>query len=484
MQKTIILLALLAHGNVNAQDFSEKYFNILNKIGYGVTNESLKNVKKEGVENWVLNQVINSEKYDDNFIKNKYKNDLSYTNDDISKDLKKIYTDLEKSKYDYSNQDYRDFFLKKRNTLLSRRIDYDLFSENRVKSMMTNFWLNHFYIYLPDGFALPMYQADYENNIRSKSMGSFKNLLSYVVHSPSMLLYLNNNINIFYKKENVLELNENYARELLELHTMGVNSGYSQEDIIELGKLLTGHSIIFSDKFYNDSNNYNDFYNHTKNNYQDPKINGFYAFYPEYHLEGNKHILGKTYSGDKQLENFINDIAMNEKTVSYIVNKIATYFLSAPPSNNLLEDMKKAYIKNNSEIKPVLLVLFKSKDWKNSLNTLNYKKDLYHYSVSTINNIYSLDKNKRYDFSSINDYLFSNSSSPYSKKSPNGFSVLAEKESTINNTLNNINYALLLSNKNLFNQQYDYKKISYFFVDIRNNNDIFNLIMSKNNLNK
>ncbi len=129
-----------------------------------------------------------------------------------------------------------------------------VYSERQLEEVMTNFWSNHFNIYLRKNGEMPWYLATYERDvIRPHAMGRFEDLLVAVAHSPAMLVYLDNQQSIGPhsvaamrasanggQKKSAPGLNENYARELMELHTLGVNGGYSQQDVVELAKVLTG----------------------------------------------------------------------------------------------------------------------------------------------------------------------------------------------------------------------------------------------------
>ena len=131
------------------------------------------------------------------------------------------------------------------------------YSERQLDEVMTNFWSNHFNIYLRKNGEMPWYLADYERDvIRPRAMGRFEDLLVAVAHSPAMLVYLDNQQSIGPhsiaamrasanpdQKKAAAGLNENYARELMELHTLGVNGGYTQRDVVEMAKVLTGWGV-------------------------------------------------------------------------------------------------------------------------------------------------------------------------------------------------------------------------------------------------
>ncbi len=112
----------------------------------------------------------------------------------------------------------------------------DLYSKNQLQQLTTWFWLNHFNVYFPKA-DIRVYLADYEDTVRAHALGKFRDLLAATMHHPAMLLYLDNAQNADKR------INENYARELMELHTLGVDGGYTQKDVQELARILTGLGI-------------------------------------------------------------------------------------------------------------------------------------------------------------------------------------------------------------------------------------------------
>ena len=146
--------------------------------------------------------------------------------------------------------------------LIAQRLTRDIYSNAQLQEVMTDFWLNHFNVYLRKNEATPYYLVSYERDvIRPLALGKFEDLLEATAHSPAMLLYLDNASSIGphsigrgarkddacapprAKKKTPEGLNENYARELMELHTLGVNGGYTQADVTQVARILTGWTI-------------------------------------------------------------------------------------------------------------------------------------------------------------------------------------------------------------------------------------------------
>jgi uncharacterized protein (DUF1800 family) len=169
--------------------------------------------------------------------------------------------------------------------LMAQRLARDVYSSAQLQEVMTDFWLNHFNVYLRKNEQMPYYLVSYERDvIRPLALGKFEDLLEAVAHSPAMLLYLDNAESIGpdslaaqrakfagFRRPNQNKapegLNENYARELMELHTLGVNGGYTQADVIQVARVLTGWTV------------------------DQPQRGGGFLFAPNRHEPGSKKVL-------------------------------------------------------------------------------------------------------------------------------------------------------------------------------------------------
>ena len=146
--------------------------------------------------------------------------------------------------------------------LAAQRLTRDIYSSAQLQEVMTDFWLNHFNVYLRKNEETPYYLVSYERDvIRPLALGKFEDLLEATAHSPAMLLYLDNSSsmgpdspaaerkktkaahNPDTKRKAPEGLNENYARELMELHTLGVQGGYTQADVTQVARILTGWTV-------------------------------------------------------------------------------------------------------------------------------------------------------------------------------------------------------------------------------------------------
>jgi uncharacterized protein (DUF1800 family) len=239
-----------------------------------------------------------------------------------------------------------------------------VYSERQLDEVMTQFWSNHFNIYLRKNGEMPWYLANYERDvIRPHAMGKFEDLLVAVAHSPAMLVYLDNQQSIgphsvaamrasanAGQKKSAPGLNENYARELMELHTLGVNGGYTQQDVVEVAKVLTGWGTETKQQGY-----------------------GFefgFEFNGRRHEPGDKVVLGHTIQengtgehGEGEGMEVLHLLAMSPATARFLSTKLATEFVSDTPSKSLVDRMTKTYLKTHGEIGQVLRTMFHSPEF-------------------------------------------------------------------------------------------------------------------------
>ncbi len=246
------------------------------------------------------------------------------------------------------------------------------YSERQLEEVMTDFWFNHFNIFIgkgPDRYLTTAYERDV---IRPHAMGKFKDLLVATAKSPAMLWYLDNWDSVgpdsqfaLYGPERLERagryarrpqaqqriqkikqqmpkgLNENYARELMELHTLGVDGGYTQHDVTEVAKVFTGWTI------------------------KEPRRGGGYEFDERRHEPGPKFVLGKTIknNGEKEGMQVLEMLAKNPATAHFICKKLAIRFVSDEPPQALVDSMAKTYLKTDGDITEVLRTLFHSKEF-------------------------------------------------------------------------------------------------------------------------
>ncbi|MGN6322695.1 MAG: DUF1800 domain-containing protein [Dyella sp.] len=224
-----------------------------------------------------------------------------------------------------------------------------IYGPNQLKEQLVWFWLNHFSVYAGKG-RVRWELADYEQNaIRAHALGKFRDLMMATLQSPAMLEFLDNAQNA---KGHV---NENYARELMELHTLGVNAGYTQQDVQQLALILTGVGIVPVD---GKPQNFN------------PKMaplvvrDGMFEFNPQRHDFSDKLLLGKTIkgSGYDEVKQAVDLIVRQPACAQFVSRKLAQYFVTDNPPPALVNKMAHTFQRTDGDIAQVVRVMFESRD--------------------------------------------------------------------------------------------------------------------------
>jgi uncharacterized protein (DUF1800 family) len=204
-----------------------------------------------------------------------------------------------------------------------------LYSKRQLYEVMVEFWNDHFNIFTEKGNCFYLKTVDDRDVIRKHALGSFRDLAWASSHSPAMMIYLDNQAN---EKG---EPNENYARELMELHTLGVNGGYTQQDVMELARCLTGWNV--KEHFWL----------------------GDFVFKEDLHDTGTKKVLGMTIenAGIKEAEQVIEMLVAHPSTARFISTKLARRFVGDEPPQEIIEKAAQTFIQTKGDIKSVLRVI-------------------------------------------------------------------------------------------------------------------------------
>lgn len=228
-------------------------------------------------------------------------------------------------------------------------------SERQLFEVMVNFWENHFSVFANKGPQERLFLTAYDRDvIRPRAMGKFRDLLGAVAQSPAMLFYLDNWQSQADSMHPTLAraptfgrggrgrgmaaptalrqrrgLNENYARELMELHTMGVDGGYTQHDVIEVARALTGWTIAMGQ-------------------------GGGFIFRPEFHDAGEKIVLGHRLAagrGEEDGANVLDIVAYHPSTATFITTKLARHFISDEPPKALIDRCAAVFTQTDGDIR-------------------------------------------------------------------------------------------------------------------------------------
>ena len=248
----------------------------------------------------------------------------------------------------------------------------DLYSKNQLKEQLTWFWLNHFNVSQTKS-EIRAFVGDYEETaIRPHVLGKFRDLLTATVFHPAMLLYLDNAQNA------AGHINENYAREIMELHTMGVGSGYTQKDVQELARILTGVGVNTSGKQPNVKPALQPQY----------RAGNLFEFNPNRHDYGDKIFLGRPIKGEglAEVAEAIAILSVEPATAHHIGEQLAQFFCCDAPPDALVDAMAATFRDTDGDIAAVLQTMFGAPEFKASLGAKF--KDPVHFTVSALRAAY------------------------------------------------------------------------------------------------
>ena len=328
-----------------------------------------------------------------------------------------------------------------------------IYSERQLQEVMTDFWFNHFNVFIGKGadrYLLTSYERDV---IRPHAMGKFEDLLVATAQSPAMLFYLDNWLSVGpnseiangipkrnrrrsrYRPPVVKQakgrrsgLNENYGRELMELHTLGVNGGYTQKDVTEVARVFTGWTL------------------------KQPKQGGF-TFEERMHEPGDKIVLGHRIksNGEKEGREVLHLLARHPSTAKFICAKLATRFVSDNPSPALVDRMAQTFLKKKGDIGEVLKTLFHSPEF--------WAPDAYRAKVKTplefiVSAVRANGANVT-DAMPLARQLQNMGMTLYGMQPPTGYSMKADAWVNSSALLGRMNFALTLTSGKLKGVQLD-----------------------------
>jgi uncharacterized protein (DUF1800 family) len=351
----------------------EQVDHAISRLTYGARPGDIERVKEVGLERWIALQ-LSPERLDD-----KVTDSLLARYSALDAETSELVSTFRQVQQERRQQQRADSMRPDTNAALMRRVmnnteaRRDLqqsvnqvataklvratVSERQLYEQMVDFWQNHFSVFSGKG-QTRLYIPEYDRDIiRPRAMGKFRDLLGAVAKSPAMLFYLDNAQSVADSGRNTLArgvgvgarrqqarrgrgLNENYARELMELHTLGVDGGYTQQDVVEVARALTGWSI-------------------------DPQT-GSFVFRPFAHDADEKIILGQKFPGGRGIEEgerVLDILASHPSTARYITRKLAVRFVSdsAPPA--LVDRCSDEFKRTDGDIRMTLRCIVSSPEF-------------------------------------------------------------------------------------------------------------------------
>jgi len=276
-----------------------------------------------------------------------------------------------------------------------------IYGPRQLQEVMTAFWFNHFNVFAGKGLDYIWTGSFEEIAIRPHTMGRFRDLLGATARHPAMLFYLDNWQNTAPKsagaKGKFEGINENYARELMELHTLGVNGGYTQQDVIALARILTGWGLPRGrdQQPRNPERNAGAFgmfgpIRRRRFNGGDgrrvPVDPSFFYFDADRHDFGDKIFLGHEIrgSGIEEGEQALDILARHPATARHVSYQLAQYFVSDDPPDTLVQRMAQRYAQTDGDIREVLTTIFTSPEFWNQRAYAAKFKSPYEYVVSCV----------------------------------------------------------------------------------------------------
>jgi uncharacterized protein (DUF1800 family) len=233
--------------------------------------------------------------------------------------------------------------------LLESKLLRAIESNRQLAEELDDFWFNHFNVFYEKGadrFLIPEYERD---AIRPNVLGKFRDLLEATAKSPAMLFYLDNfqsvkaDLDANNKNRKVKRgLNENYGRELMELHTLGVNGGYTQQDVTEVARCFTGWTIL------------------------EPRKGGGFFYNDKLHDKGEKVVLGHVIpagGGMDDGEKVLDILATHPSTAHFISKELAQRFVADNPPDSLVESMAQTFLASGGDIREVMKTMLDSKEF-------------------------------------------------------------------------------------------------------------------------
>jgi uncharacterized protein (DUF1800 family) len=343
---SLVALAQALPAQQPALTARDSAFHALNRLGYGPRPGEVERVASLGVMTWIERQLSPERIADDRLAR--VERDFEILGYDRG-DLAGMYAQARRERRREKLGDGADTVaagravgpLEQRGRRLAGEfadlaVARAVVSERQLYEVMVDFWTNHFNVYVAKGadrFLAPDY---IEHTIRPHAMGKFADLLIATAQSPAMLFYLDN------WRSTAQGRNENYARELLELHTLGVDGGYTQRDVIEVARIFTGWGI------------------------QSPRRGAGFEFHARAHDAGEKQVLGVRFPSGHGMDEgirLLKLLASHPATMHHVSRQLCQRFVSDDPPDGCVDDAVAAWKRTDGDVREVLRAIVRGADF-------------------------------------------------------------------------------------------------------------------------
>lgn len=474
---------------------------LLNRFTYGPKEGDIAKLVNMGLETW-LEQELNGKTEDEalNMILSKF-DAVNLTNteveniyprnaqlvrfavrdgaihkDSVNNAKSKTYRDqlkayMDQKGYRPQQELYRQF--------ISQKILRATYTNNQLRELMTDFWFNHFNVSLSKNQCasyIPAYERDV---IRPNVFGKFETLLVATAKSPAMLMYLDNftssGTNVPMESDQMMMgdqnaprnkrlarlqqvkqqkgkqgLNENYAREVMELHTLGVDGGYTQSDVTQAARILTGWTLApMGDNGYGAPiKKIMDQVGEANLRKRGFVREGDFLFAMNRHDNGEKTVLGRKFPAGGGYEEgmiLLNMLAHHQSTAKFISKKLATRFVSDNPPTTLVDKMAKTFLSTDGDIKKVMITMVSAPEFW-SANALREKtKSPFELAISAVRSLNATVAQPYQLYTWINKM----GQQMYYYQAPTGFPDRGQYWINTGSLLNRMNFGLALASKRI-----------------------------------
>jgi uncharacterized protein (DUF1800 family) len=346
-----------------------KILHLLNRLGYGPRPGDVQKVESIGVEKYIQQQL-----HPDSIPEPSSLTDRLAQLQSVNLTLPELLAQVGRQRSQLGQKpsaEQRQESQQKIRMLLQEAVQTRILraveSPRQLQEVMVDFWYNHFNVFAGKGIDRLLVDSYEQQAIRPHVLGRFRDLLEATARHPAMLFYLDNWQNTAPNSPGARGrfkgLNENYARELMELHTLGVSGGYTQQDVITLAKILTGWGFRRGGQANSD--------------------NGFY-FDPKRHDFSDKVFLGHPIkgSGEAEVEQALDILAKHPATARHISYQLAQYFVADQPPKALVDRLAQKFLATNGDIRAMLNTLFHSPEFWDSKTYQAKFKTPYEFVIS------------------------------------------------------------------------------------------------------
>ena len=448
--------------------YNQKCLQLLNRLTFGPKPGDLDRVKKMGLKAFIEEQ-LNPDGIDDSLCEKELEAypDIQLSGYELFKAYPPPQFVFKKAKLDGIDPDKIKAINEKPRKILedlsAAKLTRIVDGKRQLEEVLDDFWFNHFNVSFQKNqvkWTLPSYEKDV---IRPHVLGKFRDLVGAVAHSPAMMEYLDNatsTVDPRYVPEDEMAaypqmmammdnragkpkqsagLNENYARELMELHTLGVDGGYTQQDVIQVARALTGWS--FQGPYFLLNPKHPDI---------DPATIYEFQFHPKMHDRGEKVILGQKFgpelrdkSAQQEGEQVLDLLCRQPATAHFIAFKLCRRFVSDNPPEGLVKKVADTYMQTDGDIREMLRALFTAPEF--------YSPKVYRSKVKTplefLASALRATNAKLDDPVKLSQYLAGMGEPLYQCEPPTGYPDDAKSWISSGELLNRMNYGLgLLSN--------------------------------------